>query len=535
MKSRFAILVLAIVAFACHTQRKEDAPPSAGAASPAEAAAVVPVAVELFVMSQCPYGVEAETAFFPAVRALGDAVTFRLDFIGDEIEAGRLISMHGESEVAGDLLHVCALQANPSLALDLIACMNREYARIPENFDACADEVKADRAAILACAEGEAGQALLRASFARAEERGADGSPTVLVGGQPYAGPRTKDGLMRAVCQAFQGTRPAVCDTVPEPTKVTLKVITDARFQDCAQMARIGIEQLSTLFPGLQAEVVEYATPEGAALYEAIRGTEQRFLPAFLFGPEVTQDPGWQQIGDYLVEAGDWRVLSVDAPFDPTAEICDNGVDDDANALVDCKDPACAPRLLCRTPTPGTLDLFIMSQCPYGVQAVDAMREVLDAFGRGLKFRIHYIADEVEPGEFVSLHGPGEVAEDIRQLCAIRHYPKRHQYMDFLWCRNAAPDGDWRACAKGAIKASVIEKCAMSGEGRKLLSASAKFGNDLGVNGSPTWLVNNHRVFSGLSPEDIRIGFCEANPGTQGCDKTLTGDVGLPDGGCQAQ
>ena len=75
----------------------------------------------------------------------------------------------------------------------------------------------------------------------------------------------------------------------------------------------------------------------------------------------------------------------------------------------------------------------------------------------------------------------------------------------------------------------------MRGEGRKLLSASAKFGNDLGVNGSPTWLVNNHRVFSGLSPEDIRIGFCEANPGTQGCDKTLTGDVGLPDGGCQAK
>lgn len=534
MSVKPAILALAILVTACHSQRKEDGPP-AGASTAVESAEVVPVEVELFVMSQCPFGVEAENAFLPAVEALGESITFRLDFIGDEIEPGRLMSMHGDSELAGDLLHACALKEDPVKARALILCMNGDVSAIPENFAQCAGELGIDAQPILACAEGEAGQDLLRQSFLRSDERGADGSPTLLIGGQPYEGPRTREGMMRAVCQAFSGARPAICETVPEPLRITLKVITDDRFPECGQMAQVGIRQLVPIFPGLQAEVLEYGTPEGAELYRVIAGTEQRFLPAFLFGTEVEQDPAWSQIGDYIVSAGDWRVLSVDAPFDPTAEICDNGVDDNGDGVVDCADETCAGRLVCRTPTPGTLDLFIMSQCPYGTRAVDAMREVLAAFGRSMRFRIHYIVDEVEPGEFVSLHGPGEVAEDIRQLCAIRHYPKGERYLDFLWCRNADPDGDWRDCTKGPIKASVIEKCALGGEGRRLLSASAKVGSDLGVNGSPTWLVNNHRVFSGLSPEAIRAGFCGGNPGVSGCEKTLSEDADIPAGACGVQ
>lgn len=532
MSMKTAVLALTILVTACHTQRKEDGSPAAGASRAVEAADVTPVEVELFVMSQCPYGVEAENAFLPAVEALGEAIAFRLDFIGDEIEPGRLMSMHGDSEVAGDLLHACAFREDPVKARALILCMNRDFSAIPENFSACAGELELAEQPILACAEGELGQELLRRSFARSDERGADGSPTLLVAGQPYEGPRTKDGMMRAVCQAFSGARPAVCGTVPEPLRIPLKVITDARFPECGQMAQVGIRQLASLFPGLQADVVEYATPEGADLYRVIAGTEQRFLPAFLFGTEVEQDPAWTQIGDFIVPAGDWRILSVDAPFDPTAEICDNGHDDNGDGMVDCADETCVGRLVCRTPTPGTLDLFIMSQCPYGTRAVDAMREVLAAFGRSMQFRIHYIVDEVEPGEFVSLHGPGEVAEDIRQLCAMRNYAREHRYLDFLWCRNADPDGDWRDCAKGPIKASVIEKCVLGGEGRRLLSASAKVGNDLGVNGSPTWLVNNHSVFSGLSPEAIRAGFCAANPGVSGCEKTLSEDTDVPAGAC---
>lgn len=532
-KSLVPVLVIAVAA--CHTARKEDGSPAGTGAAAVLPAGVVPVPVELFVMSQCPYGVEAEEAFIPAVKALGGTITFRLDFIGDDIEGEGLVSMHGDSEVTGNLLQVCALQADPVRALDLISCMNRDFTQIPENFAGCADELKLDAAALLKCADGDAGRDLLRASFARAEERGADGSPTLLIAGQPYTGPRTRDGMMRAVCQAFEGTRPSLCDAVPPPPRVPLKVIVDARFQDCDAMAKMGIEQLTALFPGLEAEQIDYGTPEGKALYLNIKDTEQRFLPAFLFGAEVEQDAGWRQVAPYIVVAGEWRVLSVDAPFDPTAEICDNGVDDDGNGQVDCADDACRERLICRPETPGTLAVFIMSQCPYGVQAINSMREVLGAFGRTLPFQIHYIVEEVEPGEFAALHGPGEVAENIRQLCAIKHYPKQHQYMDFLWCRNADPTSpDWRACAKGAIKASVIERCALGGEGRRLLSESAKLGSALGVNGSPTWLVNNNRVFSGLSPEDIRRGFCGANPGLRGCDKTLTQEVGMPAGGCRA-
>ena len=40
--------------------------------------------VELYVMSSCPYGVQAENGLFPALKALGDTVDLTLGFIGDE-------------------------------------------------------------------------------------------------------------------------------------------------------------------------------------------------------------------------------------------------------------------------------------------------------------------------------------------------------------------------------------------------------------------------------------------------------------------
>ena len=249
-------------------------------------------------------------------------------------------------------------------------------------------------------------------------------------------------------------------------------------------------------------------------------------------------------------------MLRLGAKWDPTAEICDNETDDTGNGKVDCADPTCAETLACREEKKKQLDVFVMSQCPFGVRALDAMDEVITNFGDEMTFNIQFIADldPSTPSGFKALHGEPEVLENIRELCAFTHYNKNYEYMDYILCRNKnIRSADWKSCtgpelyktletakikarykAPKGISAEVIDKCATGGEGKKLHAASIKIAKGLGIGASPTWLANNRNKFSGVDPNTIKQNFCKFNPGLKNCDKTLSGPApnAGPAGGC---
>src|SRR5580765_1806807 len=66
-----------------------------------------------------------------------------------------------------------------------------------------------------------------------------------------------------------------------------------------------------------------------------------------------------------------------------------------------------------------TLEMYVMSQCPYGVQVVNAVAPVKQQLGDAFNLKIGYIGSGTA-GNFQSLHGPGEVKGDIAQLCATK-------------------------------------------------------------------------------------------------------------------
>jgi glutaredoxin len=516
----------------------QPAEPTPGAPAPTEAAQPAPaaptgerVAVVFHVMSQCPFGTQVEDAIKPVLDQIGDAVDFKLEFIGDEPSPGQLESMHGPSEVQGNLVHICAAKHAPKKYMDVIVCMNRDMRGIPGNFEACATETGVDAAPIKACAEGEEGKALLSASFAASKAKGAAGSPTIFLAGKPYQGGRKANDFLRAICNEFQGAKPGPCANIPEPPKVPLTVLSDVRCKECFPDGIIG-QLKGGPFPGLQPKVVDYGTPEGKELWAKISADGAK-LPAFLFDPSVAQAEGFQDIARFLEDVGGFKSLRIGGRFDPTAEICDNNVDDNGDGAVDCADATCAQGITCRPAEPNRLDVFVMSQCPYGVRAIDAMKEVLPAFGNDIDFRVHYIVDEGPGGEFRALHGPPEVAENIRQLCVMKHYPKDYKWMEYLHCRSGNyQSDDWKPCATGGIDAAVIEACATGDEGKALLSDDLKLAKALDVNASPTWLANNRFKFNGIAPEQVKQAFCQHNQGKAGCEKTLSGpEHGAPTGG----
>jgi hypothetical protein len=190
----------------------------------------------------------------------------------------------------------------------------------------------------------------------------------------------------------------------------------------------------------------------------------------------------------------------------------------------------------CRKETPKTLDVFVMSQCPFGVQALNAMKEFLGAV-KDVKFSVHFIG-ETDPttGAITSMHGQAEVDDDLREICAMKYYPTSYKYMDFIWCRNAnLKDTNWQKCATdNGMDAAKIKACAEGAEGKSLLSQDMKIAQNLGIGGSPTWLANNKYQFSGVAAAAIQTNYCKYNSAVAGCEKTLSQDTGgvAATGGC---
>ncbi len=145
-----------------------------------------------------------------------------------------------------------------------------------------------------------------------------------------------------------------------------------------------------------------------------------------------------------------------------------------------------------------TLELFVMSYCPYGVQAEEKIIPIVKKFGDAIDFKLQFIAQEKEEPSaqditpFVSLHGYPEVAENIRQLLIAQEYPDR--YLDYILCRGKRLDKSWEACAeKLGIDVAKIQALFDSPEAEQLFRENIKRATELGVRASPTILVDGHK------------------------------------------
>jgi len=427
--------------------------------------------------------------------------------------------MHGPAEVTGDIVQLCAAKHAPDKYLKMIVCQNKNPRANDTNWKDCAGEAGIDVAAIEPCVSGDEGQQLLGASFAEAQQRGANGSPTMFLNGKPYDGGRKTRDFLKAACQATTGDQPEACRNIPEPPVVHAIFFSDKR---CAECNIAPLEpRIKSELGGLQAQYVDYMTDEGKKLYGELQSNDSNFkmLPTILVdADEVVKDTdGYAALQGYMLPMGKYRMLRLDGKFDPTAEICDNHIDDDGNGKVDCDDPGCRDAMVCREAKAKTLDLFVMSHCPYGAQAMVAANDLVDHFDKDINLNVHFIGG-IQGDTLTSLHGPTEIDEDLREICAVNKYPKKHQFMKYLACRSKDYGNTaWEPCAKEAgIDAQVIKKCVET-EGKDLLRKSFELSNALKIAASPTFLGNNRRQFNAIDPVALQKQYCSDNPGLDGC------------------
>ncbi len=550
-------------AFACERMPKEGAPKPVETASPEGAPELAsgpkPLKVEFYVMSMCPYGIEVERGVAPVLQKIGHLIDFHLDYIVTPQPDGTFKSLQGQNEVDANTVQLCANKMAPAKFWAFLDCQNKNFRDAHNNWRACAEQHGIDVAKLEACKNGQEGKDLLMASAERAKAANATGSPTIRVNGKPYMGGRSPGGFMRAFCAELPDPKPQPCAEIKPPPTVQVVYLTDSRCTECSKFER-SLEQVNRMIQGAQVKKLDYNSEEGKKVYEEANLT---LLPVLLMDEKIKEDEeAWPRLGRMTTPAGPWLTLrAFPQVFDPKGEVCDNGQDDTGNGLVDCADPSCrfsTPCMeicdnkiddnksgkidcdepdckyafACRKEVPNTLELFVMSMCPYGTKAFDAMGEVLKNFNNKIDFKVHYIVDKVGAG-FNSLNGQPEVQENMRQLCAIKHYGKDYKYMDFILCRNPQiRNPNWQPCAKDGIDAAVIEKC-VNEEGVKLLEeamVAPKYGR---IGGSPTWIANGVHRFSGIDAETVKTEFCKHNEKryAKECQNTLTRNTQQPAGG----
>jgi hypothetical protein len=512
---------------ACKPQGPENK--STGSTSAASTAAATKtvnpgaVKLEFFVMSQCPFGVDVVNKVKDVVDKLGPDLDFSMDFIGTTDPQGNLGSMHGPEEVTGDIVELCGAKFAPAKYLDMVVCMNKNPRQVAANWEQCAKDAQLPVDQIKSCVTGPEGKQLLGESFKRSGARQAHGSPTMFLGGKPYGGMRSTKAFFKAACAEYTGNKPAACAAMPPAPPVNVTILTDKRCEKCAPERLVGFAKQR--IDNAVVKQLDYTEPEGKALYEALGGNPN--LPLMLFDNTLEADKdAMESFGRGLAPLGNFKSFNVRGQFSPA---CANEGG--------CKLAQCKETWTCRQETPKKLELFVMSQCPFGTRALDSMDEVLKAFDNKVDFQVHYIPGGNGPG-LTSMHGPAEVDEDVREICAMKHYNKNFKWMEYVLCRNKdIRSTEWQKCATNGIDVKVIEKCFTGDEGKKLLEEDMKVATNLGIGASPSWVANGkHEMSPQQGAEGIKKAFCDMNKGEiKGCEKTLSGPpagAAAPQGGC---
>lgn len=156
-----------------------------------------------------------------------------------------------------------------------------------------------------------------------------------------------------------------------------------------------------------------------------------------------------------------------------------------------------------RGPIKPQVELFVMSYCPYGVDAEKELLPFFSKYADEIDFKLRFIVNEKEQSnddldedpEFTSLHGETELVENLRQMVIAELYPD--QLFDYLLCRADHLKEAWTLCAqKVGLDVTKIASTVDTPQARRRFLQEVQRTKELGIRGSPT-LVIDGRVISG--------------------------------------
>lgn len=497
------------------------------------------VKLDFYVMSQCPYGTQVVDAIAPVLKKLGDAVDFNLEFIATDMGGGQFQALHGQPEVEGNIIQLCAAKYEPSKYMDMIVCMNKNARAIPGNWEQCASSSGLNVGTLKSCYEGDEGKQLLSVSSKKAEAVNARGSPTMFLNDQPYQGGRDSLAFQRALCTQLQGhpecagmpacaldtdctgqpgkigscqnpgAQNAKC-TYTNPVKLNAIIVNDAKCGTACDTSRLK-QVLQQMFLGASFREVDVSSAEGAKLVKDLGIT---VAPAYLFERAITSTNTWKtntRIQGAFEQKGSYYKITDEASGASwfVSEEARQAYKDAIGLSPGDNKPQ--------------IDFFVMSYCPYGNQAEEIVSDVYDILGDKVEYIPHYVIYENYGGggpdyclddesKYCSLHGIQELNQNIREVCVYNDLGIG-KYFEFVKamntkCSSSNADTCWTAVAAGlGLDTAAIAKCEKE-KGLEITKKDRDLNVILKVRGSPTIYIEGEQYAGSRSVAGFANALC---------------------------
>ena len=154
---------------------------------------------ELFVMTHCPYGTQAEKGFIPAMRTLSSVADVKIRFVH--------YFMHGEKEETETPIQVCIREEQGDKYLDYLECFLED-----SNSPRCILETKINDAKVKECVSSGRAEKYYAEDSKLSQAYGVQGSPTLIINGVQSNAGRDSASYLEGICTAFNNA-PSVCST----------------------------------------------------------------------------------------------------------------------------------------------------------------------------------------------------------------------------------------------------------------------------------------------------------------------------------
>ncbi len=181
--------------------------------------------------------------------------------------------------------------------------------------------------------------------------------------------------------------------------------------------------------------------------------------------------------------------------------------------------------------------LFIMTYCPYGLQAEKAYLPVYNLLKDKADMTINFVS--------YAMHDKKEIDENLRHYCI--QLEQEDKFYDYASCF-AGGDGNYTKCLEEAeidktklslcmnrtneefnITGMYNDKSTWSGGRFPMFNVEVELNEKYSVRGSPTFVINDQVVSVNRSPEAIKEAVCSSfiNPPEE-CNQKLSEDAASP-------
>ena len=459
------------------------------------------VRLDLYVMSQCPYGMEAERAVYETLTEFGDVIDFNLYFIVNE-NAGKLTSLRGQEELEEDMLQACIARYFPERFWDYLFWRNESVRGTPWQTGAKKFGLYLPR--INGCLQSSEAEEMLRSHARRTKRLRIQTSPTVYINNQFYSGTITPLNLTKAICA--QLPKDVVCEPCQKlpacftdkdcekkgfvgicedantprarcahkkPVKIPLTVIIDkrARFSNEADI----VASTKTMFPGVAVKYVNVNSKTGKKIVAKYHIEK---IPAYIFDAGILKAHNFPKVKPSLRYIADKYI--------PLPEM--------VGATVYVK----------RQWKPNQIDLFISCLSERANLALQKTLQLAQEQAGGMfhsnkpaafsPLQIHYIAYEDANGSLTAPGKAAEIEEAKRQLIIKRYYGEK--YHDYIKAKSHCLGSSYweEALLEVGLNPAEIKRLAKSAEAENLLRADAELVQELDIPGDVVFMLDNREV-----------------------------------------